>query len=176
MPTLLGWIVLLPIPWITPLVYGLMLIKSCFQYDKCWVHPVLRGQRLQRSVWAGDAIICSKTLPKLYWSLLLSASLGHLGWLLLLLKQRFLLLDYFLRSRWKTPAVVGHMIVFVAVDAVGNVKRDMIWVGFGFGSNIGRFEIFLVFHLLFFFFCGHYSLIKRNGCNDYDSICCSCSY
>lgn len=76
----------------------------------------------------------------------------------------------------ESPAVISCMIVSMVVGLVRNVKHDLIWVGFVSGSNVGRFGFFLVFYLLFFLFCGHYGLVKHNGCNGCNSICCSCSY
>lgn len=66
----------------------------------------------------------------------------------------------FLEAWMESPAVGGRIVVFVAVGAVGNVKPDMIWVGLGSGPNVGGFGFFLMFDLLFFLFCGHYSLVN----------------
>ena len=57
----------------------------------------------------------------------------------------------FFKVWMKNPAVIGRIIVFVAVGEVENVKCDLIWVGFGSGPNVDRFEFFLYFIGCFYF-------------------------
>lgn len=66
----------------------------------------------------------------------------------------------------ESPIVGGCMIVFVAVDVVENIKRDLIWFGLCSGFNISKLGFFFGVSFIVLPYLRPLQLFKRNGYNN----------
>ena len=67
------------------------------------------------------------------------------------IKIIFFIVKLFFKVWIENLVIGGYIIVFMIVSAIKNVNFNLIYIGFSFGLNLGKFDFFGVLFIVFLF-------------------------